>query len=229
MMMKPTITAAWLSLRQTRIGAPFAPRAARRAAWIAVTLLSVATVHGQQEPVFSGPQVGDKLAPFEIKGVFGPQAGKQIDLVSAAGEKPMVVVFVHERTRPAFGLTNTVMRFAASRAKDGLVSAVVFLTDDVTSTERWMKQVEQHFPQGVTMGISVDGVEGPGAYGLNRNVTLTVLVAKQNRVTANFALVQPSLQVDGPAIFKAMVDVLGGGKVPDIAEFSNSPRGRRER
>lgn len=229
MMMKQTITAAWLSLRRARSDAPLARRAAGRAAWIAVTLLSVATAGGQQEPVFSGPQVGEKLAPFQIKGVFGPQAAKQIDLVSEAGEKPVIVVFVHERTRPAFGLTNTLMRFAASRAKDGLVAAVVFLTDDPTSTERWMKQVEQHFPQGATLGISVDGVEGPGAYGLNRNVTLTVLVAKQNRVTANFALVQPSLQADGPAIFKAIVDVLGGGEVPDIAQFSNSPRGRRER
>jgi len=71
----------------------------------------------------------------------------------------------------------------------------------------------------VMLGISDEGREGPGAYGLNRNVTLTVLVGKDNKVTANFALVQPSAQADGPKIAKAIVDVLGGGPVPSLAEL----------
>ena len=88
-----------------------------------------------------------------------------------------------------------------------------------------MHRVEQHLAQGVTHGISTDGVEGPGSYGLNRNVTLTVLIGKEGKVTANFALVQPSLPVDGPQILKAIVAATGGGKVPTIAEF----RGGRSR
>jgi uncharacterized protein (TIGR00369 family) len=35
---------------------------------------------------------------------------------------------------------------------------------------------------------------------LNRNVTLTVIVAKDQVVTANFPLVQPSVQADAPKI-----------------------------
>ena len=70
------------------------------------------------------------------------------------------------------------------------------------------------------MGISADGLEGPGSYGLNRNVALTVLVGKDNKVTGNFALVQPSVQADGPKIFQAIVAALGGGEVPDITQFS---------
>ena len=77
----------------------------------------------------------------------------------------------------------------------------------------------------MTYRISQDGVEGPGVYGLNRNVTLTILVGKEGKATANFALVQPSIQADGPKILKAIADVSGGGKVPSIEELSG-PRYR---
>jgi len=177
------------------------------------------------DPVFSGPQAGEKLPPFEFKGVFGDLAGKKIDLIKRAEKKSVALIFVHARTRPAFGLTNLVMRFAAARSKAGLEAGVVFLTDDATSTESWLRVVEKHFPKGATYGLSLDGLEGPGAYGLNRNVTLTVLVGKEGKVTANFALVQPSIQADGPKILKAIVDVSGGGKVPSIEELAG-PRYR---
>lgn len=177
------------------------------------------------DPVFSGPQIGEKLSPFEAKGVFGELDGKKFDLINRAGKKSVALIFVHARTRPAFGLTNLVMKFAATRTKAGLESGVIFLTEDPTATEAWMRQVERHFPKGVAYGLSTDGPEGPGAYGLNRNVTLTVLVGKEGKATANFALVQPSIQADGPKILKAIVDVTGGGEVPSIDELAG-PRYR---
>lgn len=179
------------------------------------------------EQVFSGPQKGETLTPFKLNGVLGEEAGENVDVLARAEGGPLVLVFVHQRTRPSFGLTNTVMRFAASRAKDGITGATVFLTGDATDTQNWMKLVSGNFPEGVVYGISPDGQEGPGAYGLNRNVELTVLVGKENKVTANFALVQPSVQADGPKIFEAIVDVLGGGEVPDVAQFSGQERGAR--
>ncbi len=63
------------------------------------------------------------------------------------------------------------------------------------------------------MGVSVDGGEGPGAYGLNRNVELTILIAKENKVTANFALVQPS--VTEAAKIAAELAKLVGQPAPD--------------
>ena len=172
------------------------------------------------EPVFSGPQVGEKLPSFTIQGVLGDEAGKKIDLIARADGKPVLIVFVHQRTRPAFGLTNAVMRFAATRSKQGLVTGVCFLTDDATATENWVKRVSQNLVKGATHGISADGLEGPGAYGLNRNVALTVLVGKEGKVTANFALVQPGMKADGPKILAAIVEATGGGKVPPIEQFS---------
>ncbi|MCA9123404.1 MAG: hypothetical protein H6822_10845 [Planctomycetaceae bacterium] len=170
---------------------------------------------------YSGPQVGERLVPFTVQGTFGEVAGKAFDVVTMADGKPVLIIFVHEVTRPSLGLTRLVMSYAASRAKDGLVSGVVFLSADPTETENWMKRASHALPQHVALGISPDGQEGPGAYGLNRNVSLTVLVGNQNKVTANFAIVQPSIQADAPKIAKEIVQVLGGGKVPALEEMEN--------
>lgn len=171
------------------------------------------------DEIFSGPQPGEKLVGFQMRGVLGEQAGQEIDLVKAADGKPLVIIFVHEVTRPSVGLTRTLMAYCAKRAPDGLQRGVVFLSDDPTETENWMKRASGALPPDTVLGISVDGVEGPGAYGLNRHVTMTVLVGKDNQVTANFALVQPSLQVDAPKVAKAIVDVLGGGPAPSLSEL----------
>ena len=169
------------------------------------------------EQIFSGPQVGESIPTLKAKGVFGELADNEFNLIERGDSDPVALIFVHARTRPAFGLTNTVMKWAASR--DSLQCGVVFLTDDATATTQWMRKIQSYFSKDVTYAVSLDGSEGPGSFGLNRNVTLTVLVGNQGKVTANFALVQPSMQADAPKIVKAIVDVTGGGKVPTVDEL----------
>ena len=173
-----------------------------------------------QEKLFSGPQPGEAIAPLPVRGVFDDRAAKEIDLVKEAGGKPLAIVFVHSVSRPSIGVTRVVIDYAARRAADGLVSGVVFLTDDATETEAFLKRARHALPEKTTIGIYAKGQDGPGAYGLSRDVSLTVLIAKDDKVTANFALVQPSVQVDAPQIAQAMVDVLGGGKGPTVQELT---------
>lgn len=193
--------------------------------FIVLGCLSFSAVSGD-EPVFSGPQPGEKLSPFKIRGVFGDWAGKEFDLVSQADGKPLALIFVHEVSRPGLGLTRLLMNYAAKRSKDGLISGVVFLDDDATAAENLLKRASHALPTQVPIGISVDGREGPGSFGLNRNVALTILIAKDTRVRANFALIQPSIQADAERIAKQIVEVLGGGPAPTLAELGV---GRAER
>lgn len=190
-----------------------------------LVLLSLLLSLTADESVFSGPQPGEKLLPFVMTGVLGDEADKKVDVVDEKAAKPSVLIFVHERSRPAFGLSNVVMRLVEDRGGEKIVGSLVFLTDDPTETADWINRIPQYFPKQIRKGISVDGQEGPGAYGLNRNVALTVLVAKDNLVTANFALVQPSIEVDGPKIFKAIAEVLGEDAVPKIADYQPRQRG----
>ncbi len=81
-------------------------------------LLSLFCTLIQDEPVFPGPQPGEKLVPFVATGVLGKDADQKLDVVTETDKKPCVLIF----------------------------------------------------PKQIRLGISVDGKEGPGAYGLNRNV-----------------------------------------------------------
>jgi hypothetical protein len=159
----------------------------------------------KQEQVFSGPQVGEKLPPLKVVGAYDDDAGKELDFVTHAAGKPIVLVFVHEGNRPSIGLTRALTTYTVSRAKDGVGTGIVWLGEDATEAEATLKRIRHALTPGAPTGISVDGKEGPGSYGLNRNVTLTILVGKEGKVTANFAIVQPSLQEDLPKILKEIV------------------------
>jgi hypothetical protein len=170
-------------------------------------------------PEFSGPQQGEKLVGFRMRHLTGDEEGGEIDPVEDAAGKPLVLVFVHEINRPSIGLSRVLLTYAAQHRSDGVRAAMVFLPADATATEDFVKRAAHALPEGVPIGASIDGAEGPGAHGLNRKVTLTILVAKENRVTANFALVQPSLQADGPKIAAAIASA-GGFEPPTAAELA---------
>ena len=152
----------------------------------------------------SGPQVGESIEPFIIRGVLDDEAGKSIDLVKGAAGKPLLIYFLHERTRPSVALARQVLDAAANRSAEELHSGLVLLADDTRVMEEWVKMVPQVLPRGVPIGISPDGAQGPASYNLNRNVQVTIIIAKDSRVVANFAFTQPSIEEDAPKILAAI-------------------------
>ncbi|MDZ4849789.1 MAG: hypothetical protein SGI77_10870 [Pirellulaceae bacterium] len=197
--------------------------------FIAITL-----IQGQSRPLhadeklFSGPQIGEKLSPFTVRGVFDQDAGKEIDFISIANGKPIVLIFVHDMNRQSISMTRTLSHYTHSRAKDGLATGVVWLDDDATEAENTLKRIRHALVSEAPTGISVDGREGPGSYGLNRNVMLTILVGNEGKVTGNFALVQPSLQADLPKILESVVAV-AGGNVPKLEDLDGMQNMKKQR
>lgn len=179
-----------------------------------------------QEKIFSGPQPDEKLAPFEVRGVFGSSAGKSLDFVKSAGNNPIVLIFVHDVTRPSVSMTRVLSSYTVSRVKEGLHTGIVWLKEDATEAENELKRIAHALTADAPIGISIDGREGPGSYGLNRSVMLTILVGKEGKVTANFPLVQPSLQADLPKILHEIVKVAGGvvPKLEDLPGMSEMMR-----
>ena len=155
----------------------------------------------------SGPQVGDKIVSFKLRGVLDDERGKDIDLVAEAAGKPLVLYFLHERSRAAIGLAVQVLADAADRQADGVTAELVLLTADVPGTEEWVGVARQALPRGVPIGISTDGPQGPATYHLNPKVVVTVIVAMDNRVVSNFTFVQPTPD-DAPSIAEAIKAVL---------------------
>ena len=172
----------------------------------------------EDEQIFSGPQVGEPLGSFESQLVFGDEAGETTEILKDS-ESPTLLIFVHKVTRPSIGLTRLLGNYAAKRTKDGLESHIVFLSRDPTETEALLNRARRALPKNVTPTIFPGGEDGPGAYGLNRKVTLTILVGNEGKVKANFALVQPSVQADALKIGAEIASALGEDDAPTADEM----------
>lgn len=177
---------------------------------------SLLKVSAQDDPVFSGPQIGEPLPTLEVSQPLQDEAGESVDAAAIDDEHPhRLVVFVHQITRPSIAFTRVLGQYAATRKDEGLLTSVVFLGSDATELAASVRRARGALPQNVTIGISKDGLEGPGAYGLNREVTLTVLLASEGKVTFNAALVDPSIPVELPTVLTAICE-LAGGQPPEV-------------
>ena len=168
--------------------------------------------------VYSGPQVGEAAPNFRFLKTLGTEEPEELDPIAIADGKPALLVFLHDVNRQSISMTRTLTKYAASRTNDGLTTSVILLGDDASAAEATLKRIQHALTSGIPTGLSLDGREGPGAYGLNRNVQLTVLVVDGGKVTANFALIQPSLQVDLPMIAAAIVERIAGDK-PELKQL----------
>jgi hypothetical protein len=150
--------------------------------------------------------------------VIGDNAGREVDIVSAAQGKPTFLIFMNEWNEQVAELMRVITLYAEQKGTPQLVTAVVWLTSDPSDLGARLERSRPHMPRNTPVGMSLDGPEGPGAYGLNRHVQMTILVADRNVVTANFALVQPSVNGDAVDMLHALVKVIGG-KPPTLAEI----------
>jgi hypothetical protein len=158
-----------------------------------------------KDDVFSGPQPGEELVPLKVRQVSPPDVVKDLEIVSAADDFTMLI-FLHKLTEQGVGLMMHLEWYA--HHQEELASHYVFLTDDRAKGEQILKRwVSRPLFADSPMCISLDGPEGPGRYGLNRNVAMTVLIAKENKVVVNLVLTQPNL-TDAPKILGSLATML---------------------
>jgi hypothetical protein len=115
-------------------------------------------------------------------------------------------------------LLRVVDEYGALR-KDSLKTEVIFLSADRLEGEQRVKNASGSLKLQSRIGLSVDGAEGPGNYGLNKECLMTILVAKDNTVTANFALTQPGI-ADAPKVLEALAKVSGDTAPPTVEQLN---------
>lgn len=161
-------------------------------------LVALIPILAVPEEIFSGPQKGEKTPAFKVLDLNGPNAGKEVDYVTEWKGALTVLCFIHELTRPGAQLFRRLDEYGA-RNKESLKTLFVSLTDDVQKSERGLPASIKSLQMKSIVGISPDGKEGPGSYGLNKEVILTIIIAKENLVLANWAIVSPN-ETDFPKI-----------------------------
>ncbi len=164
------------------------------------------------EPVFSGPQVGERATPFTVVDLATDAGGATRDPAAAAGGEPAALIFVHSLERSLVPLLRSVDQYGATnRAR--LRTEIVFLAADRLAGEQRARAATGSLRLQGRTGFSPDGAEGPGNYGLNPNCLMTILGIRSNRVAANFALVQPGI-ADAPAVIAALAKLCGDTNPP---------------
>ena len=166
------------------------------------------------DPVFSGPQPGEKMSSFKVLSLPRDGAAAERDPIAENKGGPIVLVFLHALERSLVPLLKVVDEYGADR-KDQLRTEVIFLAEDKISGEQRMKAASGSLKLKSNIGLSPDGSEGPGNYGLNKECMMTIVIAKDNKVTANFALVQPGI-ADAPKVLQALVKVSGDSNPPTV-------------
>ena len=164
----------------------------------------------QEKEVFSGPQLGEKLPSLQATGVYGEIEGETFDFIAKADGRAHVLFLQDESRVGLRGLVSVagVVDKISNRSDKDLHISVVFLSDDSDALKKTVIGIARRVPENVFVGISPDGREGPGSYGLNRNVAQTVIIAKDGKVLHNFAFTQPMLRPD-PYLLGAIGDAIG--------------------
>lgn len=179
--------------------------------------LSISTA---EKRIFSGPQAGEKLPPFNVTGLYGEIEGKTFD-ITATDRQPLIL-FVQDANGVGIKGISMVMDLLlrisdfqkqqnnnSENSNQSLQLGVVFLIDDVDDLPEWSGKFMEDWPEnGVILSMSPDGREGQGSYGLNRNVAQTILIAKDGKVVHNFAFTQPMLYSD-PYFLGAVSQAIG--------------------
>ncbi len=180
----------------------------------------------RQERIYSGPQPGEEIKPFRVVHIKDNET-LELEIEPDDDEGVTLICFVHRLSnddRILFGLG--LVDFYTLRHKD-LTSHYVLLSDD---REKILKML-QGWSRGSIfnkslLSVSVDGVEGPGAYGLNRHVAMTVIVAKGNKVVENLVFKAPN-NYDLEKIMAAVARSLGKAE-PDLATVQRELRAERQ-
>ena len=148
-----------------------------------------------EKNLFSGPQPGEKLPPFKVVGLHGERKGKEYDPVALADGKPLVLIFQDNQVPGQKGLllNGQIFESIAKNSPKGLEVHSVFLVDDPTPENVFEFDFKNEIAKTVQMSVSKDRRDGPGAYGLNRNLGMTLIVARDGKVLHNFPMAQPLL------------------------------------
>lgn len=159
--------------------------------------------------VFSGPQAGETLPKLKVSAVTGDDAGKTFNALGDHDGPQIIILSGPNRTsiRGIIGILRLVAT-VNENSKERLEPILVYLGDDKNQLAENANRYLQYMNGDPTIGVSNDGRDGPGTYGLNRNVSMTIIVATDGKVVYNFPFPEGMLTPD-PHVLGAISEVIG--------------------
>ncbi|NNE93156.1 MAG: hypothetical protein HKN23_16050 [Verrucomicrobiales bacterium] len=182
----------------------------------AVLALSFTPVFAQEaesekatsEVIKTGPPVGTELTPAMAYAPVGPRAGEEFDAAAAIGKKPGAFLFIHELTRNGLPVIRGLDRAGTEFSLLGFKSHTFLLSDDRTAAETKLKAVNGSLRLASPIVLSLDGVDGPGNYALNRKAVLSLILMKDGKVHKSVAFTD--VNAEDEALIRELVEEVSG-------------------
>ncbi len=162
-----------------------------------------------EKPIFSGPQPGEKVPSFTATNLRGENAGQELDPVAMAKGKLHLLVFVSKARTfgRILGQLADQLQTIEKNSKQPWAMSVIVCNDDANSVEKDFAIMDQRYPKNLIMALCKDGSAGPPAYGLDKNLTATVIVAKDGKVLHNLPYVTDAFYTQ-PHILGALANAM---------------------
>lgn len=139
---------------------------------------------GEIRLIESGPLAGRKAAPLSV--AF--EDGRVENLEQWMGTHPGALLFVHELTRNTAPMIRQMDILSGQFHSIGFRGRVIFLQGDRTEGLDMLRRVGGSLKPAIPFSVSVDGLEGPGSYALNRTAALTLVLFRDGHILKSYGM-----------------------------------------
>lgn len=173
---------------------------------VAVAVLSLAS-WSLAADVKSGLSVGQEVGPFDVTKLAGAESdgqkiGQQLCYRCKNGARPQVMIFTRSSDEKVVAFVKKIDASLEKNSDKQLRAFVNYLGESKDAAADAAKKLASTTKAtNVPFVVPNEFENGPEDYGLNSKAEVTVLVAKDGKVTANYAFAKGS-QLDADKILK---------------------------
>jgi hypothetical protein len=135
----------------------------------------------------SGLQVGERIPTFYVRAITGPLQSKSVCYVCRNGDRPVVMVLVQEVTPELRKLLKGIDELVDTHRADGLRSFGVFVARDSKTLLPAVQTLAFEEKLNLPLTVSAASVDGAAGQNLSPEAAVTVILYREQKVTANFA------------------------------------------
>ncbi len=178
-------------------------------AMVAAAAMAFAGV-ARAEELKSGLQPGEGIGAFDVEKCGGAaddgvKVGQKLCYRCRLGARPMVMVFTKNADDKLAKLVAELDKTVTDNADSKLAAFVNLIGDDAADLKTKAEKFEKDHKAGkIALVVPKDQPNGPENYKLNKDADVTVIIAKEGKVTANHALKADGLNAE--AIKKIVAD-----------------------